>query len=143
MLITHKIYSFLMQPNLGHKRSTIALTAQLIIGTPGTINKWIAAKKLATSHLKILVFDEVDHMLAEEIVSYETTTIQGALTQEDRDKIVEEFKDVIASFMDTFETEGQATDVLARGFDQAQVNLVGNYVLPVKHDDPMKCTYSG
>ncbi|KAI3680355.1 hypothetical protein L2E82_50407 [Cichorium intybus] len=35
------------------------------IGTPGTINKWIAAKKLRTSHLKILVFDEVDHMLAE------------------------------------------------------------------------------
>ncbi|KAI3683834.1 hypothetical protein L1987_84349 [Smallanthus sonchifolius] len=41
------------------------VTAQVIIGTPGTINKWIAAKKLGTSNLKILVFDEADHMLAE------------------------------------------------------------------------------
>ncbi|KAI3724126.1 hypothetical protein L2E82_35893 [Cichorium intybus] len=39
--------------------------AQVIIGTPGTINKWIKAKKLGTSQMKILVFDEADHMLAE------------------------------------------------------------------------------
>lgn len=44
------------------------ITAQVIIGTPGTINKWIAAKKLGTSQLKILVFDEADHMLAEVIL---------------------------------------------------------------------------
>ncbi|KAI3800122.1 hypothetical protein L1987_35432 [Smallanthus sonchifolius] len=41
------------------------VTAQVVVGTPGTINKWIAAKKLGTSYLKILVFDEADHMLAE------------------------------------------------------------------------------
>ncbi|PWA42106.1 P-loop containing nucleoside triphosphate hydrolases superfamily protein [Artemisia annua] len=40
------------------------VTAQVIIGTPGTINSWITAKKLGTSELKILVFDEADHMLA-------------------------------------------------------------------------------
>lgn len=45
------------------------VTAQVIIGTPGTINKWVAAKKLGTSFLKILVFDEADHMLAE-VISY-------------------------------------------------------------------------
>ncbi|KAM0065647.1 putative RNA helicase [Helianthus debilis subsp. tardiflorus] len=42
-----------------------AVTAQVVIGTPGTINKWIAAKKLDTSKMKILVFDEADHMLEE------------------------------------------------------------------------------
>ncbi|XP_076940348.1 DEAD-box ATP-dependent RNA helicase 38-like [Bidens hawaiensis] len=41
------------------------VTAQVVIGTPGTINKWIAAKKLGTFSMKILVFDEADHMLAE------------------------------------------------------------------------------
>ncbi|KAI3752832.1 hypothetical protein L2E82_24870 [Cichorium intybus] len=41
------------------------VTAQVIIGTPGTINKWIKAKKLGTSQMKILVFDEADHMLGE------------------------------------------------------------------------------
>ncbi|XP_028117938.1 DEAD-box ATP-dependent RNA helicase 38-like [Camellia sinensis] len=41
------------------------VTTQLVIGTPGTINKWATAKKLSTNYLKILVFDEADHMLAE------------------------------------------------------------------------------
>ena len=41
------------------------ITAQIVIGTPGTINKWITARKLSMSYLKILVFDEADHMLAE------------------------------------------------------------------------------
>lgn len=45
---------------------------------------------------------------------YEVTTIQGALTQEDRDKIVKEFKDGLTQVL-------ISTDVLARGFDQAQV----------------------
>ena len=41
------------------------ITAQVVIGTPGTINKWVTARKLSMSYLKILVFDEADHMLAE------------------------------------------------------------------------------
>ncbi|XP_028123189.1 DEAD-box ATP-dependent RNA helicase 38-like [Camellia sinensis] len=39
--------------------------AQVVIGTPGTINKWATTKKLSTNYLKILVFDEANHMLAE------------------------------------------------------------------------------
>ncbi|GJT50744.1 DEAD-box ATP-dependent RNA helicase 38 [Tanacetum coccineum] len=219
------------------------VTAQVVIGTPGTISKWIAAKKLGTSGLKILVFDEADHMLADggfkvdsveimkEIVKgnnscqvllfsatfndvvkafvtkivkelfvnkeynqlfvkkeelsldsvkqykvsvpdelskikvikdkimdlgqkvgqtimfvrtrksagmlhealvqygYEVTTIQGALSQEDRDKIVKEFKNGLTHVL-------ISTDVLARGFDQSQVNLVVNYDLPVAYDNP-------
>ena len=51
-----------------NSRSRESLTTQVIIATPGTINKWIAIKKLATSDLKILVFDEANHMLAEVIL---------------------------------------------------------------------------
>lgn len=40
------------------------VTAQVIIGTPGTISKWLMHKKLGLSQMKILVFDEADQMLA-------------------------------------------------------------------------------
>lgn len=214
------------------------ITEQVVIGTPGTVLKWITAKKLSLSSMKILVFDEADHMLAEsgfrddstrtmrEIVKrspncqvvlfsatfddavtafvdkinkelfvangdynkmfvkkeelslasvkqfkvycpdelakvrvikdkilelgekvgqtiifvgsrncahmlhtslvqlgYEVTTIQGALRQEARDKIIKEFKEGLTQVL-------ISTDVLARGFDQSQVNLVVNYDLP-------------
>lgn len=46
-----------------NKRAPV--TAQVIIGTPGTIKKWISFKKLSLVNMKILVFDEADHMLAE------------------------------------------------------------------------------
>ncbi|KAH0723062.1 hypothetical protein KY289_006106 [Solanum tuberosum] len=218
------------------------VTAQVVIGTPGTINKWVTARKLGMSCMKILVFDEADHMLAEsgfqddsirimkaivkasvncqvllfsatfgenvkafvtKIVQdlfvqdynqmfvkkeelsldsvkqykvqcpdelskimvikdrilelgqkvgqtiifvrtrnsasmlhkslvdygYEVTTIQGALRQEDRDKIIKEFKDGLTQIL-------ISTDLLARGFDQSQVNLVVNYDLPVRHESP-------
>ncbi|KAI3800111.1 hypothetical protein L1987_35421 [Smallanthus sonchifolius] len=38
------------------------VTAQVIIGTPGTISSLIATKKLDTSNLKIIVFEEADDM---------------------------------------------------------------------------------
>lgn len=41
------------------------VTSQVIIGTPGTIKKWMSFRKLSMSSMKILVFDEADHMLAE------------------------------------------------------------------------------
>lgn len=49
------------------KRSPI--TAQVVIGTPGTIQKWMGFKKLGVTRLKILVFDEADQMLAEVILA--------------------------------------------------------------------------
>lgn len=212
------------------------ITTQVIIGTPGTIKKWISLKKLSLVYMKILVFDEADHMLAEDgfkddslrimndikrsgakcqvllfsatfndrvknfvtrtiqdynqlfvkkeelsleavkqykvicpdelgkvrvirdkilelgqkvgqtiifvrtrnsagylhkalvDLGYEVTTIQGALNNDDRDKIVKEFKEGLTKVL-------ISTDVLARGFDQSQVNLVVNYDLPVKHDN--------
>lgn len=51
-----------------HKRPPVS--AQIVIGTPGTIKKWMSAKKLGASYVKILVFDEADHMLAEVIKLY-------------------------------------------------------------------------
>ncbi|KAL3532014.1 hypothetical protein ACH5RR_005535 [Cinchona calisaya] len=223
------------------------VTAQVVIGTPGTISKWIIGKKLSMSYMKILVFDEADHMLAESgfrddsvkimraivhsrpdcqvllfsatfddavrafvdkinkdifkkdynqmfvkkeelslesvkqykvqcpdelaklmvikdkimelgekvgqtiifvrtrnsasalhqsLVSfgYEVTSIQGALKQEDRDKIIKEFKDGLTQVL-------ISTDVLARGFDQSQVNLVVNYDLPVRYGDSSEPDY--
>ncbi|XP_020273955.1 DEAD-box ATP-dependent RNA helicase 38-like [Asparagus officinalis] len=212
------------------------VTDQVVIGTPGTIKKWTSAKKLGTRDVKILVFDEADHMLAEdgfrddslriireirrngncqvllfsatfdetvkEFVSrvapdgnqifvkkedltldkvkqykvhcpdelakmgvikdkifeygqkvgqtiifvrtresarmlhqelakegYKCTSIQGAAKQDERDKIIKEFKDGLTTVLIT-------TDLLARGFDQSQVNLVVNFDLPVKYLSP-------
>ncbi|KAF2289842.1 hypothetical protein GH714_038879 [Hevea brasiliensis] len=67
-------------------------------------------------------------------LGYEVTTIHGALTHEDRDKIVKEFKDGLTQVL-------ISTDVLARGFDQQQVNLVINYDLPVKYETPSEPHY--
>ena len=39
------------------------LSAQIVIGTPGTIRKYILNGKLGLSYIKILVFDEADLML--------------------------------------------------------------------------------
>ncbi|KAL2553512.1 DEAD-box ATP-dependent RNA helicase 38 [Forsythia ovata] len=223
------------------------ITAQVIIGTPGTINKWIIAKILGMSRMKILVFDEADHMLSEsgfqdvtvkimkaivkcnsncqvllfsatfdgavrafvskiveklfvgdykhivvkkeelsldsvkqykvqcpdehskiEVIKgkifeigdkvgqsiifvrsrdcaknlhkalvklgYEVTTIHGALKQEDRDTIIKEFKQGLTQVL-------ISTDLLARGFDQRQVNMVVNFDLPVRYDKPWEPDY--
>ena len=45
------------------------IMAQVVIGTPGTIKKWMTFKKLGVTRLKILVFDEADQMLAEVILA--------------------------------------------------------------------------
>ncbi|KAL6138478.1 hypothetical protein ACLB2K_063760 [Fragaria x ananassa] len=67
-------------------------------------------------------------MLHEELVGdgHSVTTVHGALSIEDRDKIVKEFKDGLTKVL-------ISTDLLARGFDQQQVNCVVNYDLPIKH----------
>ncbi|RHN60375.1 putative RNA helicase [Medicago truncatula] len=57
---------------------------------------------------------------------YEVTSIQGALQTEERDTIIKEFKDGLTQVL-------ISTDVLSRGFDQDQVNLVINYDLPLKY----------
>ncbi|KAA0066182.1 DEAD-box ATP-dependent RNA helicase 38-like [Cucumis melo var. makuwa] len=217
------------------------ITAQVVIGTPGTIKKWMSSRKLGVSCVKILVFDEADHMLGEDgfqddslrimrdierssshcqvllfsatfdenvknfvsrvvkdynqlfvkkeelslesvkqyklicpdeltkirvikdrifeladklgqtiifvrtrnsagmlhkalvDLGYEVTTIQGALTTEIRDKIIKEFKDGLTKVL-------ISTDLLARGFDQQQVNLVINYDLPIKYEPSPQAT---
>lgn len=47
-------------------------------------------------------------------LGYAVTTIQGAVSPEDRDKIVQEFKNNLTKVL-------ISTDLLARGFDQQQV----------------------
>lgn len=41
------------------------ISEQVVIGSPGTIRKWVALKKQGLSGVQILVFDEADHMLDE------------------------------------------------------------------------------
>ncbi|KAG0605022.1 hypothetical protein M758_9G026200 [Ceratodon purpureus] len=57
---------------------------------------------------------------------HKCTSIQGGLTHEERDRVIKEFRAGETKIL-------IATDVLARGFDQAQVTLVVNYDLPVKN----------
>ncbi|CAI0469291.1 unnamed protein product, partial [Linum tenue] len=40
--------------------------AQVVIGTPGTIKRWMSQRKLSVQEMKVLVFDEADHMLAKD-----------------------------------------------------------------------------
>ncbi|WCJ27715.1 ATP-dependent RNA helicase DBP5 [Euphorbia peplus] len=178
------------------------VSAQIVIGTPGTIKRWMSPKILSVTDMKILVFDEADHMLAtdgfqddslkilKEIqrgnaqcqykvtcanedakravvierilefgekmgqaiifvkskdsatklhnslteMGYEVTTIHGAVDKGIRDKIVKEFKDGLTTVL-------ISTDLLARGFDQQQVNLVVNYDLPVNFKNPSEPNY--
>ncbi|KAL5724351.1 RNA helicase [Ranunculus cassubicifolius] len=214
---------------------TVAIFDQIIVGTTGTIKGLISRKKLSTRQLKVLVFDEADHMLAddgfkddsmriikdiekysmhcqvllfsatfnatvrkfatrvvpnanqlfvekEELTldmvkqfkvncpdeqakihvirekifdlgdklgqsiifvhsrasanalhnsltefGWEVTTIHGAVDKDKRDTIIKEFKDGLTSVL-------ISTDLLSRGFDQSQVNLIINYDLPVKYE---------
>ncbi|XP_024381220.1 DEAD-box ATP-dependent RNA helicase 38 [Physcomitrium patens] len=57
---------------------------------------------------------------------HKCTSIQGGLTHEERDRVIKEFRAGETKIL-------IATDVLARGFDQAQVTLVVNYDIPVKN----------
>lgn len=47
-------------------------------------------------------------------LGYTVTTVQGAATPEDRDKIIQEFKNNLTKVL-------ISTDLLSRGFDQQQV----------------------
>ncbi|XP_059650553.1 DEAD-box ATP-dependent RNA helicase 38-like [Cornus florida] len=65
---------------------------------------------------------------------YGVTTIQGALDQDDRNKIIKEFKNGLIQVL-------ISTELLSRGFDQAEVSLVVNYDLPVKYQTPSEPDY--
>ncbi|KAG8376637.1 hypothetical protein BUALT_Bualt09G0084200 [Buddleja alternifolia] len=60
------------------------VTAQVVIGTPGTISKWMLAKKLGMSQMKLLVFDEADHMLAESGFRDDSVKIMKAIVKGNR-----------------------------------------------------------
>ncbi|KAA8516628.1 hypothetical protein F0562_016866 [Nyssa sinensis] len=61
------------------------VTAQVVIGTPGTINKWVTAKKLGMSYMKILVLDEANHMLAESGFKDDSLRIMKAIVRSNGD----------------------------------------------------------
>nr|XP_016447232.1 PREDICTED: DEAD-box ATP-dependent RNA helicase 38-like isoform X1 [Nicotiana tabacum]XP_016447233.1 PREDICTED: DEAD-box ATP-dependent RNA helicase 38-like isoform X2 [Nicotiana tabacum] len=61
------------------------VSAQVVIGTPGTVNKWVTARKLGMSCMKILVFDEADHMLAESGFQDDSIRIMKAIVKASAD----------------------------------------------------------
>ncbi|GJP51732.1 hypothetical protein CLOM_g10878 [Closterium sp. NIES-68] len=62
------------------------------------------------------------------------TSIQGGMSHEERDDVIREYRSGTTKIL-------IATDVLARGFDQAQVTLVVNFDLPVKNAPPNEPEY--
>jgi ATP-dependent RNA helicase DDX19/DBP5 len=42
------------------------ITEHVVIGTPGTLDKWIARRRIALDAVRVLVFDEADQMLMTE-----------------------------------------------------------------------------
>lgn len=50
--------------------------SQLIVGTPGTIKRWIKEGYLPTKHIRIFVLDEADHMVAEKAMGADTLQIK-------------------------------------------------------------------
>jgi len=69
-----------------------------------------------------------------EAEGYKCTSIQGGLKLDDRDRVIKEFRTGLTKIL-------ISTDVLARGFDQAQVTLVVNFDLPIKHSHPYDPDY--
>uniref|UniRef100_A0A7S0WXR9 RNA helicase n=1 Tax=Chlamydomonas leiostraca TaxID=1034604 RepID=A0A7S0WXR9_9CHLO len=64
---------------------------------------------------------------AMEAEGYKCTSIQGDMDHNDRDRVVQEFRDGATKIL-------ISTDVLSRGFDVSQVTLVINYDVPVERD---------
>ncbi|KAL2622656.1 hypothetical protein R1flu_002861 [Riccia fluitans] len=89
-----------------------------------------AAEKLGQSIIFVRTRDSASdlHRRLEED-GFRCTSIQGGLSHEERDRVIREFRSGETKIL-------IATDVLARGFDQAQVTLVVNYDIPTKNNYP-------
>ncbi|KAL3691292.1 hypothetical protein R1sor_004943 [Riccia sorocarpa] len=87
-----------------------------------------AAEKLGQSIIFVRTRDSASdlHRRLEED-GFKCTSIQGGLSHEERDRVIREFRSGETKIL-------IATDVLARGFDQAQVTLVVNYDIPTKNN---------
>ncbi|KAK1392216.1 DEAD-box ATP-dependent RNA helicase 38-like [Heracleum sosnowskyi] len=99
---------------------------------PDEVSKIMVIKDKILEMAQIIIFVRTRNsasMLHRSLVEYgyQVTTIQGAFKQEYRDTIVKEFKEGLTQVL-------ISTDLLARGFDQPQVNLVVNYDLPLQYD---------
>ena len=56
--------------NIENNEGPKVISAQIVIGTPGTIKKLLSLRKLSVTSMEVLVFDEADQMLAKVIISY-------------------------------------------------------------------------
>ncbi|KAJ0973940.1 hypothetical protein J5N97_015905 [Dioscorea zingiberensis] len=73
----------------------------VVFGTPGTIKKLMTAKKLRTCNIKILVFDEADHMLAESGFKDDSERIMRDIRRESGDASLHQVLLFSATFNET------------------------------------------
>ncbi|KAK4854575.1 hypothetical protein QYF36_026143 [Acer negundo] len=100
------------------------VTAQIVIGTPGTIKKGISAKKLVVNYVKIIVFDEAYHMLAEDGF------------KDDSLRIMKDIQMISAHCQkEELSLESIKQFKVDCPYELSKVNLVINYDLPVKHEN--------
>lgn len=61
---------------------TSRLTAQIVVGTPGTVQELIKKKRMDVSNLKILVLDEADNMLDNQSMGVQSVRVQRLLPRD-------------------------------------------------------------
>lgn len=94
-----------------------------------------AAEKLGQSIIFVRTRESARELHRKlELEGHKCTSIQGGMSHEERDKVIKEFRSGATKIL-------ISTDVLARGFDQAEVTLVVNYDLPAKQHHPHEPEY--
>ncbi|THH08885.1 hypothetical protein EW145_g2402 [Phellinidium pouzarii] len=69
-------------------RTTVPLTAHVVVGTPGTMADLLKRQKIDSSMVKVLVLDEADNMLDQENLSEQCLKIKNHLSKERPAQIV-------------------------------------------------------
>lgn len=54
-------------------------TAHIIVGTPGTVRKWVNDKYIPIQYVSIFALDEADHMVKEKSLGADTITVRNKL----------------------------------------------------------------
>ncbi|KAE8679390.1 DEAD-box ATP-dependent RNA helicase 38 [Hibiscus syriacus] len=112
-----------------HQRPPIM--AQVVFGTLGTIKSWMLAKKLGASFLKILVFDEADHMLAEVLLF--SATFNGIvknfismIVSSDRNQLFVKKKELSLESVKQYKVN--VPDELSKNWESKAIWLLGSFV---------------
>ncbi|RZC61677.1 hypothetical protein C5167_023440 [Papaver somniferum] len=138
----------------GLRSDRAPISDQIVVGTPGTIKKWMSQSRFNARDIKMLVFDEADHMLAEDGFKDDSERIMNTLRKRSAHCQVILFSatsnDTVKNFVSKMIKDGNQMIVKKEELslesvkqfkvncpDEAakrQVNLVINYDLPTQYD---------